>query len=230
MRASHRGRAGQVLGRFGRRRPRRRGAGEMRNRARGRIRRARRPGGLCGPEGGPGGFWDRNRRWPGGGQASGAARRRSRGCGDRRRRRIGADLRGDCGRAHGRARQQGDAGVRRRRGDGGRAPRRLDALADGLRAQRAIPGDRGARSGHDRDDDHHRVRRAVPRMERRADLGRDARGSARSSQLGDGPESDDRFGGADEQGTRTDRSPSSFRRARRTGSTSSSIRNRSSMA
>ena len=170
MRASHRRRARQVLGRLGRGRPRRRGAGEMRNRARGRIRRPRRPCGLSGPEGGAGGFRGRNRRRPGSGQGSRAARRRSGGCGDRRRRGVGADLRRDRGRAHGRARQQGNAGMRRRSGDGDRAARGLDAVADGLRAQRPVPGDRGARSGHDRDHDHHRVRRAVPRMERRAHL------------------------------------------------------------
>ena len=64
----------------------------------------------------------------------------------------------------------------------------VDAVADGFRAQRDVPGDRRARSGHDRENDHHRVRRPVPRMERRAHRRRHARGSARPSQLGDGAE------------------------------------------
>ena len=86
------------------------------------------PAGYRRPEGRPGGLRDRSRRRPGGGRGSRAARGRSGGFGDRRRGGTAADLRRGRGRAHGRARQQGDAGLRRRRGDGDGAARGLDGV------------------------------------------------------------------------------------------------------
>ncbi len=65
---------------------------------------------------------------------------------DCRRRRAGADLRGGCCGANGRARQQGDLGLRRRGGDADGSAGRSHAPANGLGAQCAFPGDRRAGS------------------------------------------------------------------------------------
>ena len=111
------------------------------------------PAGYSDLKAGLGGLRGRNRRRPRGGQGGRAARRRSGGCRDRRRRGARTDLRRGRRGAHGRARQQGDAGLRRRSGDGDGASRGVDAVADGFRAQRAVPGDRRARPGHDREND-----------------------------------------------------------------------------
>ena len=194
LRAGHRRRAGQVLSRLGRRRARRRCAREMRDRTRrANSPRSPIPSGYADLKAGLAGFDVEIAAGPEAVNEAalcdadlvvaaivGAAG-------------LEPTLRGGRGRAHRRARQQGDAGLRWRSGDGDGARARGDAAADGLRAQRPVPGDRRAQSGHDRENDDNRLRRPIPRMERRADRRGDPRRGARPSQLGDGAESDDQF-------------------------------------
>ena len=97
------------------------------------------------------------------------------GRGARRRGRPRADARGDPRRARRRAREQGSArdGGRARAPRGRRARRRRScpSTASTARSSRRSPG---ADRERDREADPHRVGRAVPHLERRADRARDA--------------------------------------------------------
>ena len=111
-----------------------------------------------------------------------------------------ADAGGRRPRRNRRARQQGNAGLRRGAVHAPRRCRRRDRAAGRFRTQRAI-------SGHERQPargraprDSHRLRRSVPHRECRRGKDRDRRTGAQAPELVDGSESDDRLGNLDEQG------------------------------
>ena len=128
------------------------------------------------------------------------------------------------------AREQGVADRRRRADHGpgqGRArpadPGRLGALG-----ARAVPARRAhARTSPRR---HHRVGRAVPRVEPRGAGEGEREGGARAPHVEDGPEDHDRLGDADEQGPRGDRGALPVRAGLPARSTSSCTPSRSSTA
>ena len=122
-----------------------------------------------------------------------------------------------AGKTH-RAREQGNPGDGRRRGDGGGAAARRQRAAGRQRAQRhpPVPARPPARRRAAADPD--RVGRAVPRpVARRRCATVTPRRRAASSDLEHGAEDHHRLGDADEQGPRGDRGALAVRRRRRSG-------------
>ena len=129
------------------------------------LRRRRRPGRLRRAQVGAGRLRHRGRRGRGRRGRGGAAAGRLGDGRDHRRGGLAADARGGRARRDRRARQQGDAGLRRQPVHAPRGGARRHRAAGRFRAQRDLPGAR-RRHARERAPHHpHRVGRAVPHLD-----------------------------------------------------------------